>query len=596
MTLRVFLKRVFPVLFCLSWSAAFAENVVITPDNSSQILFVGGKLNLACRIKNHSLGVLSDDEVKPGVVFKEVNPRRWIHRLRKRIDIFRAVRRSLRGAPARRVKRLTQKIDFLRGKVREVAAARRVCASSQPGRLARAISQYGITWIFDREYEVGQYINGDWWVVGPVVIESINPSAAGRGEGLRNGSMINPVPERRQSYDGRNYWFSPELLESAPIELLPGQSLVSSVSLVAGDLAGGEYLDLMGYDVVRNNGTWWATYTKSAAILTCVEGAPPADAFRPPYVGSSKPLFTRSQLRWENLRQLPAPAEKPPVPVFERYFQRPWIDHLPGWVSRAMHPADNMPNYGRELATMIGDAALLLCLDLERAEKEKILIGLVQVGIDNYHQALLNKRMWTIDGGHMMGRKFPILFAGLMLGRPEMLTLRDYASQEDLATYFGGDGEHLWTGWQNSAHPYAADVMYTQSDQLDTSGHSYNWEHLAPSAWHLFPFPNNGMFPFDKHEGYRRLVAPSLAGEAIAARILGLKSAWSHEPFFAYVDRWVYEDDGPNISAITAAAAANDWSHLVSGDWSNPKSWFPVAGDFYSRLAEHMYLTYRPQY
>ena len=37
------------------------------------------------------------------------------------------------------------------------------------------LTQYGITWTFDRPVQAGQFINGDWWVIGPVTVTSITP-------------------------------------------------------------------------------------------------------------------------------------------------------------------------------------------------------------------------------------------------------------------------------------------------------------------------------------------------------------------------------------------------------------------------------------
>jgi len=37
---------------------------------------------------------------------------------------------------------------------------------------ATEITQYGITWKFDADVEVGQFANGDWWVVGPAPLSS----------------------------------------------------------------------------------------------------------------------------------------------------------------------------------------------------------------------------------------------------------------------------------------------------------------------------------------------------------------------------------------------------------------------------------------
>ncbi|MBX3465197.1 MAG: hypothetical protein KF830_18675, partial [Planctomycetes bacterium] len=42
--------------------------------------------------------------------------------------------------------------------------------------MAASVGQWGITWTFDQAYQVGQFCNGDWWVVGPVTVTSITPA------------------------------------------------------------------------------------------------------------------------------------------------------------------------------------------------------------------------------------------------------------------------------------------------------------------------------------------------------------------------------------------------------------------------------------
>jgi len=42
---------------------------------------------------------------------------------------------------------------------------------------ATSVSQYGITWTFDKDYPTGQFCTGDYWVVGPVTaIEFLSPN------------------------------------------------------------------------------------------------------------------------------------------------------------------------------------------------------------------------------------------------------------------------------------------------------------------------------------------------------------------------------------------------------------------------------------
>jgi len=40
--------------------------------------------------------------------------------------------------------------------------------------LKESVSQYGITWTFEQPARVGMFINGDWYVVGPVTIKASN--------------------------------------------------------------------------------------------------------------------------------------------------------------------------------------------------------------------------------------------------------------------------------------------------------------------------------------------------------------------------------------------------------------------------------------
>ena len=85
------------------------------------------------------------------------------------------------------------------------------------GEYRTELSQYGITWTFDKAVKAGQFITGDWWVQGPVTIVKITPAAGPVGmekmefkvnrwndtslkadTTMRNGSMIvSAEPHRR---------------------------------------------------------------------------------------------------------------------------------------------------------------------------------------------------------------------------------------------------------------------------------------------------------------------------------------------------------------------------------------------------------------
>lgn len=46
---------------------------------------------------------------------------------------------------------------------------------------ASSVTQHGITWTFSTARPVGQFVNGDYWVVGPVTINSVSPAPSGAG-------------------------------------------------------------------------------------------------------------------------------------------------------------------------------------------------------------------------------------------------------------------------------------------------------------------------------------------------------------------------------------------------------------------------------
>lgn len=243
------------------------------------------------------------------------------------------------------------------------------------------ITQFGITWTFDHEYEYGQFANGDYWVVGPATIIGITPSSVVSGTRIMNGSMLNPSPRngQTQGYDSAMYdvfgpYFDPALdaarpnqQDLSPLNPLMAPAHSSLVSTIGQPQAGA------------------LPQLQTAAILTIVEAPPPAGSFRPPYSGSDKTIrFNKSQLDHSRLRALTPPAGAPALAAVERAFQRPWLDHVPNWPARFLHPAENMPDYGREMATQVGIDALTLHLNFSAAQKETLLVRYVQLGIDLY--------------------------------------------------------------------------------------------------------------------------------------------------------------------------------------------------------------------
>ncbi len=118
------------------------------------------------------------------------------------------------------------------------------------GAEATELSQFGITWRFDRPCVVGQFVTGDYWVVGPVRIVGVSPGPGPAPEGdkteirknqfgdaglqddrrMRNGSMIVLKSGPAQGYDSRPVNFNPVLSVQFPCPLNANESLISTIS------------------------------------------------------------------------------------------------------------------------------------------------------------------------------------------------------------------------------------------------------------------------------------------------------------------------------------------------------------------------------
>jgi hypothetical protein len=194
------------------------------------------------------------------------------------------------------------------------------------------------------------------------------------------------------------------------------------------------------------------------------------------------------------------------------------------WSQQELVPNENQPNYGREYSRLVSTASLMLCLDVPQKQKEKLTIELIQRGIDLYGLAM-NGGYWNEGGGHSSGRKWPILFASIMLNKPKLAELPETAFfQEDTQTYYGKGWFGQTVLWQIIMHHGKRDT----------------YEEKPPEQWEKW----------DKtSESYRVCcTAISWVGTALAARYMNAIKLWGHDAYFDYVDRWMREDDPHKVS------------------------------------------------
>ncbi len=397
-----------------------------------------------------------------------------------------------------------------------------VSVPSSGGTLASRLTQFGIEWVFDRAYEVGQFANGDWWVVGPVRIVNIDPQSTVTAGRTINGSMINPSPRNgmTQGYDSTMYaqYKSPgnyEPLENvaagistkSPLIVPTSSSLVSTVSQSLGNTR---------------------PQIETAAVLTVLDQAPPDGSFRPAYSDPSKRIrFNERQLDYDLLGKLPKLASTPGLKSVEQSLRRPWLDHVPQWIGRYIHPAENMPDYGRDMADVIGRASLALNLDFTDAEKRETLVSLVQLGIDFYGVATNGgANNWAAAAGHMSGRKWPILFAGIMLGDPDMGGIGF-----DTSIKFGEDGQTFY-------------VEETSPGVFNNGNGGYTAKQVGLAEWGTAHSHRPSLDDADWHGDPYRLccTANSWWGQILSARIMGAQGLWNHDELFDYQDRYYDEN------------------------------------------------------
>lgn len=387
-------------------------------------------------------------------------------------------------------------------------------AEVRPGFFA-GIDRHGITWTFDRPARCGRYANGDWWVVGPVDVVAIKPESLRDGERIRHGSMLNPSPSSlRQGYDnamfrsgsgGRydgavNAAFG--VSRDQPLSLQAGTSLVSTASHpTAGQLP---QLD-------------------RCAVLTVVEEPAPANAFRPPYCGTDKHAhWSTDQLDLTCLARLEPVAGMPSVRDLVTRFEHTWLDHLPGFTGRYLHPRQNMPDYGRDIADLVSTGALTLNLDIPNEDKRALLVAMIQVGIDVYG-VVDNGGRFLADGGSGSGRKFPLMLAGTVLGDERMLKLartRKFAFGEDAQTFY---------------------VSRTSTGAVNGGHGGYGREDLGLPEWgnRHADDPSHDRKAWTADPYRRCCTANAWHGFVLAARIMGMRDAWDHPPLFDYVDRYM---------------------------------------------------------
>ena len=469
----------------------------------------------------------------------------------------------------------------------------------------KEIKQWAITWTISGYERFGRYVNGDFWVYDAtsITIDAIDPAPSRSSQSLsthnaanytcilphtavaatepgvggswtsywaqeggggaawslstdytcriKNGSMINPTAgvnvwgyDSSTQFSGYSAAFNVALNTTANDDTFP-----LAIASTGGN-NGSSLISVVSHASAANK-----PQQTDASILTVISTVPSVGDFRPSYVtGVDKDdNYNVSDIDPnvydEILQSVATLGSVLSQATAENLVKRPWIDHSSGFRGDYLHPSNNMPAYGANLCSAMGDAFLWLHLDKTDANKKMLLYYCLQLGIDNYGVGTNSSAAWVpADGGHGSGRYWPIIFAGIVFGDNSYKAVNDTVSfgeyeqtftvaSADIASFpYEKRAAGLWANGGLSSSNYLEYVDY-HTDMPEWgirhySEKSYSDRFKDGATWTA--------------QNYRICCTGRFwHGEALAALMTNYgevdngKDTWNHDSFFDYQDRYV---------------------------------------------------------
>lgn len=418
---------------------------------------------------------------------------------------------------------------------------------------ATSITQHGITWTLNGDYTTGQFITGDPWVLDPGTGVTFTNISNTRHAGLDlstvdyDGTQIDSLRTSEITVqqglisDFNDYSQSLNINHSLPYTVTGDKSVMSSIAWLEGDVD-----KPPGYAAQR-------PMLKRIAILTVTTSIPSATAFRPSYAVGRKTAYNASAVNVASLPSLTPASAVESISTYVGYTTGPWTDLTQNWNSEFLRPNDNYPyqygkdgTYGMYVSIAYGSSMLAAMLDPAIVgDKSQLVYNLIQIGID-YYGLYLNGATWSADGGHRMGYKLPILFAGMMLNHPGMLAIGDAT----LGTFQEDNHWHITATDVATAHcgDYNGCPIPCGDRGLlitDVADRQYTTEMIGLPEWGIRHLGDTCSDDSRIAARYREANYWGLGSHALAAQILGIKALWKNNAFFDYHDRmFEYEGKG----------------------------------------------------
>lgn len=356
---------------------------------------------------------------------------------------------------------------------------------------------------------------------GPVTLEKVSPEPRSIDGRLVNGMQINPMRSHKQGFDSAAH------SKYAPFDASLRQT---------GDLVIDKPTSvILSYTEKLPPGH--RPFIESAIIVTFVNNLPARPSYlRPAYMGELSKVFSvdiDEIVNEDTFPKMPIPKGFPGSNAIINRFRLPWLDHGPTWKGRYFHPVNNMPDYGREIAITIGQAAVALCLDIPLNKKRRIAASLLTYALDlKKIFDLSGGPKWILaNGGHAPGRKFPMLLLASLAGDP---IARQYVE----SPYWGEDAQTF----------YVDDKMVKincKGDKRDRKVVQYKEDDIGMAEWGIqqWDSPERSNAFWDTY--YRCCcTVHAWIGYLAAAKAMSIDDQWGKQSAFDYAVRYMEVEQG----------------------------------------------------
>jgi hypothetical protein len=403
---------------------------------------------------------------------------------------------------------------------------------------ATSVTQYGVTWDFSAARPVGQFANGDWWVQGPVTITSITPNASGG----TNGWQVNPsLIENRLLSDDRGSCIAPGC-GSQSIDSLADDYNAGGMPALPYTANGGQsiFKGISNVGAPQRANCPFKACIKEGEILTVLSSVPPnngATVFRPPYMGTSKPLYSTNTFDTQ-MASLPSYASTsaidavlPTMTSALNIIKRPdvstHVEELSMFratvnLSDSTDPDPYSPVVNSYYVTSEIRALIHKTGD-DEVMRRQIMIDAVQRGIDV--SGALNMGMnYYSAGGVNFGRMLPIVLAAYMLDNTNMKS--QITSQPHNGFQETGD---VWPAQHAGTPLWGQDRATTETEY---------WQQLHGNMTENDPYGyiDGGN---DPPQSYQQCCsAQSIKASATVVHLLHIESIWDDPDSLAFAARW----------------------------------------------------------